>query len=265
MMKLDMGAAWNTATSLIGRNRDVVLVVAGVFFFLPSLAISLIMPEAAAMPIAESGDTEAMMSFMMSLYADYWWAILLSGVAQAIGTLALLTLLTDRMQPTVGEALKRGALSFPSYFVANLLVVFAIAIPVALAMVASPLAIFLVMPIAIYLAIRFSLIMPAIAIDRILNPLGVLSRSWELTKRNSLRLFVFYALLFVATVVIFALVSMVLGVVFAAMGDEIEKIGNAVVSSAISAGFVVIFFAVLAGVHRQLAGDRPEEPAEIIE
>jgi len=264
-MKLDMGAAWNTATSLIGRNRDVVLVVAGVFFFLPSLAVSLIVPEAAAMPIAESADTEAMMSALMSLYADYWWAILPSGIAQAIGTLALLILLTDRAKPTVGEALKRGALSFPSFFVANLLLAFAIAIPVALAQVASPLAIFLVAPIAIYLAIKFSLIMPAIAIDRIVNPLGALARSWQLTKGNSLLLFVFYLLLFIAALVISALASMVFGVVFAAMGGEIEKIGNAVVSSAIDAGLVVIFLAVLAGVHRQLAGDRPEQPAEIIE
>lgn len=264
-MKLDMGAAWNTATSLIGRNRDVVLVVAGVFFFLPSFAISLIMPQAAAMPMAESGDSEAMMAAVMSLYADYWWAILLSGVAQAIGTLALLTLLTDRARPTVGEAIKAGVVSFPSYFVSNLLVAFAIAIPVGLALVTSPLAIFLVMPIVVYLAIKFSLIMPAIAIDRILNPLGALARSWKLTKGNSLRLFLFFMLLFIATVVIFALVSMIFGVVFAAMGGEVEKIGNAVVSSAISAGFVVIFFAVLAGVHHQLAGDRPEQPAEIIE
>ena len=264
-MKLDMGAAWSAATALIGRNRDVLLVIAGVFFFLPSLAITMIIPQGNELQMANPADSEAMMSILMKLYADYWWAILLSGVAQGIGTLALLTLLTDRARPTVGEALKRGAISFPSYFAANLLIVFAIAIPAGIALVASPLTLILVVPFALYLAIKFSLIMPAIAIDRILNPVTALARSWQLTKGNSMRLLAFYMLLFIATMVIFMLATMILGVVFAAIGGHVETIGNAIVSSLLNAGFVVVFFAVLAAVHRQLAGAQSQAPAEVIE
>ncbi len=273
-MKLDMGAAWNTATSLIGRNRDVVLVIAGVFFFLPSFAVSLALPQADALATATPGDAQALMNAMMGFYADYWWALLLTFMAQGIGTLALLTLLTDRARPTVGEAIKRGAISFPSYFVTNILAAMAVAgvllLPMALVSItggsaAVALGVVLVIPVMLYLMVKFSLIMPAIAIDRILNPLAALARSWQLTKGNSFRLLLFYALLLVATTVMLALVSMVVGVVFAALGGEIEKIGNAIFSSLINAAFVVVFFGVLAGVHRQLAGEAPEALTELFE
>ena len=41
-MKFDMSAAWNEATRLMAANRDVLLIVAGVFFFLPYVAFMLI-------------------------------------------------------------------------------------------------------------------------------------------------------------------------------------------------------------------------------
>lgn len=276
-MKLDMGAAWNTATALIDRNRDVVLVIAGVFFFLPSFAASLALPQADALAAAApGGDPQALMNAMMGFYADYWWALLLSFVAQGVGTLALLTLLTDRARPTVGEAIKRGALSFPSYFVTNILAAFAVAgvvvvptlligLAVAGGTVAAALGIVLAIPVMLYLMVKFSLIMPAIAIDRMLNPLAALARSWQLTRGNSFRLLLFYALLLIAMIVILSLVSMVVGVVFAAIGGEIEKIGNAIFSSLTNAAFVVVFFGVLAGVHRQLAGEAPEALTELFE
>ena len=37
-MKFDMNAAWREATGMIAANREVLMIVAGVFFLLPSLA-----------------------------------------------------------------------------------------------------------------------------------------------------------------------------------------------------------------------------------
>lgn len=274
MMKFDMGQAWTTATSLIGKNKDVILVVAGVFFFLPYLASALLMPEAMAPQAANPEDMQAMMDAVMQTYADYWWVMLIIFVMQGIGTLALLVLLTDRARPTLGDALKRGATAFPSYFVTNILaaiaIVLIVALPVGLVVsvggaIFAALAIFLIFPLIFYLMVKFSLIMPAIAIDGILNPVAAIARSWRLTKGNSFRLFLFFVLLFVAVIVVSLLVTMVLGVVFAAMGGEIELIGNGIVASLANAAFVVIFLAVLAGVHQQLAGDRPEALGEVFE
>ena len=44
-MKLDMGRAWSDAIALLRGNQQVILIVAGVFFFLPNLALALLMPR----------------------------------------------------------------------------------------------------------------------------------------------------------------------------------------------------------------------------
>ena len=269
-MKFDMGQAWTTATGLLSKNKDVILVVAGVFFFLPYLASSLLMPQAMTPQPANPEDMQAVLDTLTQTYADFWWVMLVIFVTQGVGTLALLVLLTDRARPTLGDALKRGALAFLSYFATNILSVLIIAIavfvPIFLAISAGVAAIgVLVLPIVFYLMVKFSLIMPAIAIDGIRNPLSAIARSWQLTKGNSFRLFVFYFLLFIATIVVFLLVSLVLGVVFAAMGGQIEIVGNGIVASLINAVFVVVFLAVLAGIHRQLSGDRPEELSDVFD
>lgn len=273
-MTFDMGAAWNTATGLIGKNRDMILIVAGVFFFLPYLATTLLMPQAMTPEVVNPEDIEALIAVMQQTYIDYWWVMLIIFVSQGIGTLALLVLLTDRARPTLGEALRRGAAAFFSYFATNIIVALiaagAILIPVGLAIAAGVpalivLAVMVAIPLVFYLMVKFSLIMPAIAVDGIRNPIQAIARSWGLTKGNSLRLFLYYFLLLVATMVVLMLATLVLGVVFAAIGGQVELIGNGIVASLVNAGFVVIFLAVLAGVHRQLAGERPEELSETFE
>jgi hypothetical protein len=55
--KLDMGVAWTTATGLIGANKDTISAIAGLFFFLPSFAAALFIPEAST-TVPASGDNE---------------------------------------------------------------------------------------------------------------------------------------------------------------------------------------------------------------
>lgn len=272
-MKLDMGAAWNGAMAMLGANRTVVLVVAGVFFFLPYLALALLLPQA-LQPQAEAADPTAALAILGDIYATYWWAFLLLSIAQGIGLLALLALLTDRSRPTVGEALQWGAKGFLPYIAAQLLLALGLGIVIGLpiagaAMSGLPLVTFLVGLIGVvfmvYAMIKFSLVAQVIAIDRILNPVAALKRSWLLTKGNSVRLLGFYFLLLLAIGVTSLIVTMIFGVVFAALGGQAELVGNGVVSSAINAVFVVIFMAVLAAVHRQLAGPSAEAVQEVFE
>ena len=63
--KLDMGRAWNEAVALISANRDMVLIVAGVFFLLPNLMLSMLAPGAAQPPTMPEG-TEANMDQVMA-------------------------------------------------------------------------------------------------------------------------------------------------------------------------------------------------------
>lgn len=276
-MKLDMGRAWGDATALLAGNRNVVMIVAGVFFFLPYFAIMLLVPETmqpqAGMG-ADPADAEQTMQMLGQVYAENWWVFVIIGVAQAIGMLALMTLLTDRNRPTVGEALARGGRGFFSYIAAQILFALFLGM-VAGILIASGAAIagngglaltgVIAFVIAVYLFIKFSLITPVIAIDGILNPFTILQRSWQLTKGNSFRLLMFYVLLFLALGIVSIVVTMVVGVLFAAMGGQLELIGNGFFSALLNAVFVVIFLGVLAGIHRQLAGPSQADISDTFE
>jgi len=271
--KLDMGKAWTQATGLIGANRDTISAIAGLFFFLPTLALALFAPELATPEAvaAPDGDPQAAMQAMVDqitqAYADNWLLFAAMTLAQFVGSLSLLALLTDRAHPTVREALTSGLRSLPSYLGAQLLsalgVALAIGIPLGLVAAAgSPVATVLVgivlVIIGVYIFIKFSLIAPVIAIDGELNPIKALARSWRLTKGNSFRIAAFLALLFVTIGIIAALVTGILGLVLSAFGAQVANVGNGLVSAVINTGIGVIFLVVIAAIHRQLAGESPE-------
>lgn len=264
-MKFDMSAAWSEAMRLIAANRQVVAVVAGVFFFLPYLIFMLLfMNQMAALEAAQAGnpDPEAMGEAMMGFYGDIWWVVLLAAVVQGIGMLGLLALLTDRSRPTVGEALKTGAKLVLPYLGAQMLISvilgLLILVPIAVGTAASVTAGVLLGAAAavvfVYLFIKFLLTPAVIAIERQANPLSALGRSWRLTSGNSLRIFLFVFLLFIAVAVVGGVFSMIVGLIFALGGPEMSLIGQAVMSGLVNAVFYVIFLGVLAAIYRQLAG-----------
>lgn len=278
--KLDMGKAWTQATGLIGSNRDTIGAVAGLFFFLPSLALALFVPELAnPQPAAPAGADpqvamQAAIDQMSKAYTDNWALFLALTIAQFVGSLSLLALLTDRGRPTVGEALRTGLRSIPSYLAAQVLSALAVGLAVGIplgivAAAGSPVAVVLVgfalVLVAVYLFVKFSLIAPVIAIDGVRNPISALSQSWRLTKGNSFRIVAFMLLLFFTIGIIAALVSGILGLVLSALGGQIADIGNGLVSAAVNTLIGVIFLVVIAAVHRQLAGQSPEGLAQTFE
>jgi hypothetical protein len=280
--KLDMGKAWSQATGLIGANRDTISAIAGLFFFLPSFAAALLVPEAGtSVPVsgpAASGNPQVAMQQaldqIMALYADNWVVLVAVSVAGFVGSLSLLALLTDRGHPTVGEALGTGVRSIPAYLAAQVACGLAaglvIALPLALLAAFAPPAVLALAGLAlvvlvIYLAVKFSLIAPVIAIDAVRNPLAAIARSWRLTRGNSLRIFGFIVLLLAVMVIIAALVQGVLMLVLAAIGGEVARIGTALVGALVNTVMTVIILVVLAAIHRQLAGGTPERLAATFE
>lgn len=278
--KLDMGKAWTQATGLIGSNRDTVGAIAGLFFFLPALALALFAPELVSPePAAPPGTDpqvamEAMMAQITQAYADNWPVFLVMTIVQFAGSLALLALLTDRGRPTVREALMIGIASMIPYLLAQLISSLAIAlvigVPIGLiAAAGSPAAAVLagivLVVIGIYMFIKFTLTAPVIAIEGERNPLKALGRSWRLTKGNSFRIAAFLFLLFFTIGIIAALVSGIFGLAVSALGKDIAAIGNGVVSALVNSGIGVIFLVVVAAIHRQLAGHSPEGLAATFE
>lgn len=272
-MKFDMSRAWSDAVALLSGNQKMVSVVAGVFFFLPYLVLMLMVPDmssgmaAGGAPGAGPADTEAAMEAALALYAENWWLFVIIAITQGIGMLALLALLTDRARPTVGEAISFGVKALLPYLgtaiLTALIFVLAIFVPVAIASATgSPIVIGLVsiaaVVLGIYLYTKLSLTAPVIGIERILNPVKVIARSWALTKGNSLRIFLFYFLLILAFGVVSLVIGMVVGLVFGFMGSDIAVLGTGIFSSLINAVFVCLFLAILAAIHSQLSGGSPE-------
>ncbi|MBX7483861.1 glycerophosphoryl diester phosphodiesterase membrane domain-containing protein [Qipengyuania qiaonensis] len=262
-MKFDLDTAWKEAAGLLSRNLGLLAIIAGVFFFLPYAGIAIGLPEMGDLEAAQaSGNVDAMMAVVTDLYVGYWWVFLILGLVQGIGLLAMLALVRRRANPTVGEALSTGARSVPSYIGAQLLqtglivIVATLFVGIGAVTGLQPLAALggvIAFVVVCYIVVKLSLAAPIIAIEGELNPVKALTRSWALTRGSSMRLLVFYLLLIVAFVVLSAVVSLVLGLVFAFAGEQAAMLGEAVTSGLINAVMIVAMVCVLAAVHTQLS------------
>lgn len=271
-MKFDSNRAWKEAAAAVSANRDVLWALAGVFFLVPSLAFSLFLPQ----PEPAAGmDQNALMGLLGGYYASAWPFMLIVGVLQGIGTLALLTLLTDTARPTVADAIRKGAGALLPLIGAQLLLGIALGIGGGLliglaaasgvaALAAA--AVIAVIVVACYAAIKTSLVAPVVAVEEERNPVRALRRSWRLTKGNSVRLGLFYLLVAIAFIVIVSLAMALVGIVLAlAAGAETARVAAAVVSAGLGAVATLYFVAILAAAHRQLAGPSREAVGSIFE
>lgn len=275
-MKLDMGRAWNDAVALLRGNQQVLLVVAGVFFFLPNLALMLLMPETmgeAETRVAGDADFGEAIRTASVLYQQIWWQLLLISILSAIGMLGLLALLTDRTRPTVGEALKTGVVCLLPYIGAQLLIGLAFVTIVLVVLVvagaagaAAGAAVGLLAAVAvIYLLTKFSLTIPVIVIEGVMNPVRALGRSWSLTRGNSVRLFLFYLMLLLAFVVIAIVIGIAGAIVGFIVGTGATVFVNALINALTNMAGLTLYLAVLAAVHRQLSGGSPQALGETFE
>ena len=264
-MTFNMSEAWREATAMLSANREVLVIVAGIFFFLPALLSGFTMP--AFQPVLS--DPEAMQAQMMAYYADYGWVFALVTLVQIAGYIALLSLLRDHRRPTVGEAIATGLKGLlPAIGVIVILALGGILVGVVVGLVMGLLATalggaaavigvllgLLLLVAFIFLMVRLSLWTPVIAIDKVFNPLRVLTRSWALTRGHALRLFVFFLLLVLVYFVVTIVVGLIVGALAFVLGESGGLILNAVLSGLIGAVAAAIYVAVLAAIHRQLSG-----------
>lgn len=260
-MKFDGNIAWKQASAAMKPNRDLLLALAGVFFLLPSLAFGLFLPQ----PEPAPGASETQLMAQMRLYyLDAMPYMILMALVQAAGTLAVLTLFTDRTRPTVGEAIRLGLVSMPIYVAAQLLLGLAFGLGGTLvltlaaltgAQTVTALMIVILVVAVIYVAVKTSLVAPIVAVERQRNPIAAIRRSWRLTRGNSVRLALFYLLLGIAALLLISITMAMVGIVLAlALDAATSRTVATVFSSALGAVAALYFVAVLAAVHRQLAG-----------
>lgn len=116
------------------------------------------------------------------------------------------------MRPTFGDAFGlglKGGLTFLGVIVL-LIIAYIIFLLVAtllgfilsfLGEAAPAILVILLVPVVIYLALRFAVLVPVIVVEKVFNPITALNRTWQITKGNVLGIFVVY--------LVFAIVAMI--------------------------------------------------------
>ncbi len=273
-MRFDSNRAWTEAVASVQAHRAVIWPVAGVFFLLPGLLWVWFFSDIQQEMMTAMGNSATARGAMRGMFVQIMPYMLVLMVIQAVGNMSLMGLFTDRSRPTVGQVIINAVRSLPTVIGAALLIFLAYIVIglVAVLIIGVIIAVTKVKVIAVVLAIaamaalfwaltRLSLLLPVIVIDRVGNPITALSRAWGLTKGCAGSLFLFYFLLLVAYLVIAMVVQMALGLL---LGVGIMGAGRAMsggplialgmVSGIIGTAAAVMLNAVLAAVHRQLAG-----------
>lgn len=258
-MELDTSKAWSDATATVSANKEVLAAIAGVFFFIPALALALFYPQ----PEPPAGaDPKQLMAMLRGYYMGVAPWIALSAVVQVLGQLAVLTLTARAGRITVGEAIREALSGLLPYLGTQILLIvgtiLALGLVAALAALSVALAVtlgLLALIAAVWVGLRMTMVPVVIAVERQRNPVMVLRRSWELTRGNAGRILLFLLVLGIAVAVITFVAAAIVGLVLALVGGaEAAQVGGAVISSLLGAGFATYVAISFAAMHRQLAG-----------
>lgn len=265
-MRLDTSKAWSETTATASANKELLAALAGVFFFLPTLALALFQPQ----PEPPEG---AELREMFTVLGDYYRAagpyLLAAALVQVLGQLAVLTLTAGQRQATVGDAIRAAAQGLPSYIGAQLVLLGAIGVAFlvlgVIATLSQPLAVLLGLAatgLAMWVSIRCLLSPVVIAVEGLRNPIAVLRRSWDLTRGNAGRLALFVLVLGLAVMVIAGIGSTLSGILFALVGGpSTGRIAGDAVAALVGAAATTYFTLSFAAIHRHLAGPAGRDQA----
>ena len=260
MAKLSLSSAWVESRGVLRHDGNLLAIVALALIALPSTVQAMITPAAASGELPPAGP----------------W-IIVAVIAIIIGIVGQLAIVRLAVGPhtTVGEALGHGARRAPAYVAAVIVWITPIAVLTVFLIsamradkpsAAAALGFILVMLAVIYFVVRL-IMMPAVASAEAVGPVGILRRSWALTRGNWWRLFAFLLLFIIAAfcavvaaqAVIGTLVTLVLGTPeHMSVGALIIALVTQLLISAIS----VFYFVMVARMYLQLGG-RDEAQASV--
>ncbi|MCD2324704.1 hypothetical protein LQ953_11835 [Sphingomonas sp. IC-56] len=123
-MTWSVPAVFVDARALWRSERDLLVRVASVFFFLPTLATRLFLP----MPEVETADRQELLRIVSEWLAQQGGWIVLQLVLLTFGSGVVLVLLLDRSRPTLGAAMARTLKLLPLLLIAWTCVLFTMAL-----------------------------------------------------------------------------------------------------------------------------------------
>jgi hypothetical protein len=238
-MRLSYNAVWDDLVSQFKAHAELILVVAGVFIFIPSLAQALFVPP----PEITSFTVEAAEQ-VIAYFQDNAAALILFSIPISLGNAALLALVLDPARLTVAGAIQSAARLLISFVALGLIM----RVLISFGMFAF------VLP-GLYIWARILLAEPAMMAERLNNPLTALSRSLTLTRGNSLAvlgmLIIVCVLTWLLTTVASALIGLLSLALLSAGGAEIVKHLMAAISASV---FAIVLTLLSASFYRAVSG-----------
>lgn len=256
--RFDASAAWSAATKLIGKNREMLLVLGGLFFLIPQMLLGMLLPD-----VPQGLEEEAATQAAMDIFAVWWPLVLGVAVVQAAGMLTLMVLLCDQGRPVVRDAIRTGVKSLAPYIGATLVLVagmgilaLLILLPITLAMgeAAAAVAVIPILALALWINIRTLTLAPVISVGRERNPFEALKKAWAQTNGSGPRILMMVILFVLAALVISIVTTAVPGtLLIAALGQETGQGIVGVIEAFVSTILMVTWSAIIAASYRQLA------------
>lgn len=243
-MRLDLPAAAAEAWAMWRADRALLWPLAGIFLFLPSLALILFLP---ALPVRPPADAGIEATRMFNRAAIGWFAAnmpLLMPVllVTSFGQLAVLALYLGERRSTLAEGLVRAAGLFPRYLLAMV---------ISGAMVFGGLVLF-ILP-GIYLAGRTLLVGAAVAGEPG-SPTGAVGRTFALSRRHGFVLAGVWLLAVLAAQLLGQpLVLIEQGLRQAGVANLVVIFALNALAAAVSAAVALGFTLFQIGLYRQLA------------
>jgi hypothetical protein len=240
--KLDLSSAFERARELFMDNLQLLLAVAGVFFVIPQLIFGFMTGNGKEFDaLLERATTfEDFTAAFSGFYQQnaLWFVVL--GIVTFVGTLTILVILLDKTRPTVGQAIGIAFSLLLFYFILSILTGLATLLGLML----------LILP-GLYFAIKFCLAPPIMVAEKVTNPIEAMKASWNLTKGNSIMIFVYLLIIGIVLFVVSLLVEGIAGL----LGETIG-----LVISALFGGVITAFnTAVTVGLYQELRGPMTED------
>lgn len=176
-MSIDLGGTAADAWALWRRDRAVLLPVAGLLLFVPTLALLLFVagPPSSLGPSPSDADTAQFFSSYRAWVGANAPYFLSGAIVSAFGTLTILSFYLDRASATLGDAMVRALALLPRYLLASVLVLLPAAIGLLL----------LVVP-GLYVLGRLILVGPVLVAEQPVSALDAVSRGFALSNRHGL-------------------------------------------------------------------------------
>ena len=253
MHKVSISQAWDESRAVLARDGSLIATVALALVVLPSVAVSVLLPEAS----------------VGGQLSNVWRAIVL--VAFLISFVGQLSIVRLAMGPhiTVGEAIRHGASRVLPYLGAFLLwvVPFVLvgSVPYKMAgenggqpTVIAALLLLAVTALACFVVVRLLLLGPVATAEPI-GPIKIIRRSWDLTAGNWWRLFGFVLIFAVGALAVIWSVTAVLGIISRLWLGQVPRASVSglvilLVVQAITSALYVVLFVMQARIYTQLSG-----------